>query len=137
VKGRDDGADGAKSARGDPTAVADHPDAGRSVAPVCASLVAGVDAPFDAGEERAGDGSKPNSRRSVGERGVPEALARSVGGDTSGGCRLSADEGSERELSADCAGDERVNGHGGSTPAGDTDERAVTELSPERSVSAG
>jgi len=137
VKGRDDGADGAKSARGDPTAVADHPDAGRSVGTVCPSLVAGVDVPVDAGEERASDGSKTDSRRSVGERGVPEVLARSVGGDTSGGCRLSADEGGESERGVDRAGDERVNGHGGSTPAGDTDERAAAGFSPERSVSAG
>ena len=101
--------------------------------PVFLSWIAGVDASLAAWVERVERGSKPDSRRSVGER---EVLARSLGGDTSGGCRLLAAEGGESGPWIDCAGGERVNDHGDRpTPAGDAEERAAAGCSPERSAS--
>jgi len=97
------------------------------------SWIGGVEASLVAWVERVERGSKPDSRRSVGER---EGLARSLGGDTSGDCRLSAAEGGESGRGIDCAGGERVNDHGDRlTTAGDAEERAAAGCSPERSAS--
>ena len=106
------------------------------MAPVFSSWGESVDAPFAARVECVKTGSKPDSRRWVRERVVPEVLARSLGGDTSDGCRLSAAEGGESGRGIDCASGERVNGHGDRpTPAGNAEERAAAGCSPERSAS--